>query len=464
MNSGPMSNGPVNSGPMSSGLMSSGSMGNWWCEHAWLPSGRIADRVLVSAADGVIDAIQVGVDPPTGAERLRGLVIPGLANTHSHAFHRALRGRTHQGSGDFWSWRDAMYRVAQRLDPDTYLALATAVYTEMALAGITCVGEFHYLHHDADGRRYADPNVMGHALMQAAAAAGIRLTLLDTCYLTGGFDQPLEGVQRRFSDGDAASWANRFESLTDSERVRIGAAIHSVRAVPAEQIPGVVKLAAEKPLHMHVSEQPAENNGCIAKYGRTPTQLLADTGALGSLSVAVHATHLTDGDAALLAATKTGVCLCPTTERDLADGIGPARDLAHRGVAVSLGSDSHAVIDLFEEARAVELDERLASRKRGCFSASALLQAATVNGHRALGWADAGELAIGMRADLVAVDLTSVRTAGCGTTIDTVVFAAAAADVTDVVVDGEYVVRDRAHVRIPDAAGAAQKSVAAVLP
>lgn len=425
---------------------------SWWCKHAWLPSGEVAARALIETAGGRITRVEVDVDPLPHSNRLHGLVIPGLANVHSHAFHRALRGHGQNARGDFWVWRERMYEVAQRLDPDSYLALATAVYAEMALAGITCVGEFHYLHHGVGGARYGDPNAMGAALIQAAHDTGVRLTLLDTCYLRGGFDTSINEPQRRFSDGDVAGWAQRLEHLRDGDGVRIGAAIHSVRALDPDEMSVVVKVADDRklPLHMHVSEQTAENEQCLAKYGRTPTAVLHDAGALRPGSVAVHATHLTDHDASLLASSGTGVCLCPTTERDLADGIGPAAALAASGVSLSLGSDSHAVIDLFEEARSVELDERLASQSRGHFTASQLLDAATRNGHQALGWPDAGAIAPGMRADLVAVDVGSPRTAGCGSTAEAVVFAASAVDVTDVVVGDRYVVRDRQHVSLPD--------------
>ena len=441
-------------------------MTTWWCEHAWLPDIGVADGVLVETEDGHIAAISVDAPPAADSNRLRGLVIPGLANAHSHAFHRALRGRAQRGAGDFWAWRNLMYDVAERLDPDSYYALARAVFAEMALAGVTCVGEFHYLHHAPGGARYSDANAMGHALMNAAVSAGVRITLLDTCYLTGGFGEPLQRPQLRFGDGSADSWATRVEQLTEHEGARIGAAIHSVRAVPMAE--AEVAAAAAKsndwPLHVHVSEQVAENEQCVEKYDRTPTQALADAGALTANSTAVHATHLTGGDVALLSKTGCGVCLCPTTERDLADGIGPARTLASQGVTLSLGSDSHAVIDLLEEARAVEMHERLSTNRRGRFGASELLRAATADGHRALGWPDAGVITIGMRADLVAVDLDSVRTAGAGATLDAAVFAATAADVTDVVVDDRYVVRDRQHLLIDDVARELATSIVAVLP
>jgi formiminoglutamate deiminase len=418
----------------------------WWCESAWLGDGP-ADHVLVEADGDRFTSVRSGVSCPDGATRLAGLTLPGMANAHSHAFHRALRGRTHGGSGTFWTWRETMYAVAARLDPDSYLALARAVYAEMALAGITCVGEFHYLHHGPDGTPYADPNAMGHALVAAAAEAGIRITLLDTCYLAGGIGAPLAGVQRRFGDGAADAWADRVAALKPSPHARIGAAIHSLRAVPLSDVDTVVKAAAGMPLHVHLSEQPAENDACLAAYGCTPARALADRGALGPRTTAVHATHLTPADIALLGGSGTHVCLCPTTERDLADGIGPAPELAAAGSPLTLGSDSHAVIDPFEEARAVELDERLRSGRRGSFGGGALLRASTVDGHRSLGW-DAGRIEAGTLADLVTVALDTPRTAG----IDPaqVVFAATAADVRQVVVGGRQVVRDGVHLTVGD--------------
>jgi formiminoglutamate deiminase len=304
---------------------------------------------------------------------------------------------------------------------------------------------------------------MGRSLIEAAAAVGVRLTLLDACYLTGGFRAPLQGAQLRFGDGDAQSWSTRVELLAGEENVRVGAAIHSVRAVSLDDMAFVAKVAADRglPLHFHLSEQLSENEQCAAFYSRTPARLLADAGALGAQSTAVHATHLTDGDIALLAGARSGVCLCPTTERDLADGIGPAGALSGAGIPLTLGSDSHAVIDLFEEMRGIEMGERVATYRRGNFTAAALLESATVAGHRALGWPDAGEIAPGNRADLVAVDLQSARTAACGVSAETVTFAATAADVTDVVVDDRQIVRDRRHVEI-DVASALTRAIAAV--
>jgi formiminoglutamate deiminase len=420
----------------------------YFAERAWI-GDRLERDVLIEVADGRFTAVI-----PGSAEegiRLDGLVLPGLANVHSHAFHRALRGRTHGGRGDFWSWRELMYAVAGGLDPLSYYALARAVYGEMALAGITCVGEFHYLHHGPDGTPYADPNAMAHALIAAAQDVGIRITLLDTLYLTSDVDgSPLDGVQRRFGDGDLEGWRNRAGKLTDGAHVRIGAALHSVRAVPAEDLSAFA--GYDRPLHIHLSEQRAENEQCLAKHGCTPTELLRRTGVLGPATTAVHATHLTGDDVTALSGT--GVCFCPTTERDLADGIGPARALADAGSPLSLGSDSHAVIDILEEARALEMDERLAARQRGRFGTAELIRAAT--NHAALGWTDAGSIAVGNRADLVAVDLGTVRTAG----IDPgqAVYAATAADVTQVVADGRHIVAEGRHIGF-DVAAALSRAI-----
>ncbi|WP_308169998.1 formimidoylglutamate deiminase [Acrocarpospora catenulata] len=414
----------------------------YWCEYAWLPEG-VTSAVRIEIANGRICAVIPG-QPPTGAI-LTGLTTPGFANAHSHAFHRALRGRTHADRGTFWTWRELMYRLVTRLDPDSYYRLARGVYAEMVLAGYTSVAEFHYLHHAPGGRRYADPNAMSTALVAAAQDAGIRLCLLDTCYLTGGFDRPLDGPQLCFGDGTAYDWAERLAAFRpESEQVVVGAAVHSVRAVPPVALPVVAGWARGRPLHVHLSEQRGENEDCLRAYGRTPAAVLADGGVLGPRTVAVHATHLTESDVSMISRSGTRACFCPTTERDLGDGIGPGRALLDAGVALCLGSDSHAVIDPFEETRALELDERLASQARGRFTGAELMAAAT--SHDALGFADAGRIEPGAAADLVTVTLGSVRTAGAEP--DGVLFAATAADVTQVLVAGRRVVHDGVHVRV----------------
>jgi formiminoglutamate deiminase len=433
----------------------------YWCERAWLPAG-VADRVRITVdRHGTIAAVESAVPPDPGDTRMPGLTLPGFANAHSHAFHRALRGRTHHGGGTFWTWREQMYAVAGRLDPDSYRRLATAAYAEMALAGVTCVGEFHYLHHAPDGSAYAEANAMGEALRSAAATAGIRLTLLDACYLTGGIGEPLAPAQARFGDGNAEAWAVRMAGLRADATTRIGAAIHSVRAVPAEQISVVVAAAADRPLHVHLSEQPAENDECRAAYGVTPAQLLHERGALGARTTAVHATHLTAVDIALLGSTATTACFCPTTERDLADGIGPARALFDAGTRLALGSDQHAVIDLLEEARALEMHERLNTLQRGRFTPAELVTALTAAGHAALGWPEAGRLAAGALADLVSVRLDTPRTAGVDP--GQVVLAATAADIGTVVVGGREVVTAGRH-RLGDVGRLLTDAIAEVSP
>ncbi|MET7615799.1 formimidoylglutamate deiminase [Streptomyces sp. NPDC005408] len=443
----------------------------YWAEHAWLDT-HVEPGVALEVSDGRFTAVRERVEaPPQGATVLRGLTIPGLANAHSHAFHRALRGTVQVGSGTFWTWREVMYQVASRLTPESYFALARAVYAEMALAGITAVGEFHYLHHAPGGAAYADPNAMGEALIAAAADAGIRITLLDTAYLSSAIRNKHSGEapnkhQLRFSDGTAEAWAERASALKGSDHALIGAAIHSVRAVPADQLSTVAEWASARnaPLHVHLSEQTAENDACLAAHGCTPTRLLADHGVLGPRTTGVHNTHLTNEDIALLGGTTTGTCMCPTTERDLADGIGPAVVLQRAGSPLSLGSDSHAVIDLLEEARAMELDERLRTRTRGHWTAAALLRAATADGHAALGRPDAGSIEPGALADFTTVALDSVRTAGPVPRLaaEAAVFAATAADVRHTVVGGRHVVRDGVHASVPDVPDALASSIAAL--
>ncbi len=407
-------------------------MTTYWAEQAWLPDGAVAG-VTLEVADGRFTRVEPG-PPPGDSTRLAGIVLPGFADVHGHAFHRALRGRTHADGGTFWSWREAMYAVAARLDPDSYLELARSAYTELARAGVSTVGEFHYLHHGPGGVPYQDPNAMAEALRQAAADAGVRLTLLDACYLAGGLSAdgylPLEGVQQRFGDRDADAWAARVADLAPSENARVGAAVHSVRAVPTAALSTVAGVGG--PLHVHLSEQPAENEACLAHHGRTPTALLAEHGVLSARTTAVHGTHLTPSDVDILATTTTGVCFCPSTEADLADGIGPAQALRDAGVRLSLGTDQHVRADLLAEARDLEMHQRLATGRRGIFEPAELIGALT--GHAALGWPDAGRLEAGARADLVAITLDPTAEPA------QVVFAASTADIHTVLIDGRRIV------------------------
>ena len=439
----------------------------YWCELAWLGGPGVESGVMLEVDGDRIAAVTTGVPArPERAVPLKGLTLPALANAHSHAFHRALRGRTHAGRGNFWTWRDLMYRVASRLDPGRCQRLARAVFAEMALAGIGVVGEFHYVHHRPGGDPYEDRNAMGLAVAAAARDAGIRLTLLDTLYLHGGLDpssgdgyEALRPEQARFSDGSADRWADRVESLAASvcgPTVTVGAAVHSVRAVDPPSIKVAADWARERgaPLHFHASEQPAENQQCLDVHGLTPTEVIARAGGLGPDTTLVHATHATGSDVALIGEAGAHCCLCPTTERDLADGTGPSIGLARAGAGLCLGSDSHAIVDILEEARTVELDQRAATNDRGVFSVEELASMATAGGYRSLGWHNGGVLEAGALADFATVGLESVRTAGtdAGSALAATIFAAGACDVRHLVVGGRVVVRGRAHTSVDVAA------------
>jgi formiminoglutamate deiminase len=294
----------------------------------------------------------------------------------------------------------------------------------MRLAGIDAVGEFHYLHHHENGTPYADPNETGEVLISAARDVGLRICLLDTCYTRGGLD--------RFRDTDADAWAARVTELAarhaDADDVVIGAAIHSVRGVPREQLATAAEALPDAPLHVHVSEQPAENEQCLAETGRTPVALLAEAGVWTERTSAVHATHLTEADAATLGEARSFVCFCPSTEAELADGIGPSVALRDAGARLTLGSDSNTVIDMFAEARAVEMHERLASGRRGAWSADQRWDAATSTGFASVGFPDGGDLSLA----------PSVRTAGS----DEPLWSATAADVVGPDLDPAEVAHD----------------------
>ena len=418
---------------------------------AWLGGPDLVSDVTIKERGGTIVSLSTETHDPE-AGRLSGIVLPGLVNAHSHAFHRLLRGRSHRQGGDFWLWREKLYEIARSLPPDGDERLATAVYTEMALAGVTTVSEFHYLHHQMSGAPYSDPNEMGHALVRAARNAGIRICLLDAGYFAAGFDDgPLDPVQTRFSDGSAEAWLDRVEALwaahEDDEDVVIGLAPHSVRAVPeSAHVTLVDRVHEGTPVHIHVSEQPAENRECLEATTLTPVGVLERVGVLGVDTTLIHCTHLTGNDIDLVGRSGSMVCYCATTERDLADGIGPARVLYESGAALCVGTDSHAVIAVFEEARGIELHTRLASGRRGSFSPEELMTTATTAGSRALGFRPIG-LEVGAPADFVVVDNDTPRLAGVdeGPLLDSVVYSASAADVTDVFVAGRRIVTGGEH-------------------
>ncbi|MFC9354577.1 formimidoylglutamate deiminase [Arthrobacter sp. NPDC057013] len=438
-------------------------MNGFWCEEALIEADggpTVATGVRLETQDGRIAGLTVGVTAEPGDQVLKGVVFPAAANAHSHAFHRILRGRTHDGRGDFWVWREQMYRSAGELTPEKYEKLATAVFAEMVVAGFSSVAEFHYVHHQPDGRPYAGKHGMELAVARAAMAAGIRLTLLDTLYLAGGIGAggaaaPLSEEQVRFGDAGAHGWLERLGALRAEvsgafppEMVSVGAALHSVRGVPEQDLKIVADhLPADIPLHIHLSEQPAENDACRKAYGVTPAGLLARHGLLTRRLSAVHATHLTPEDIRLLGEAGSTVVMCPTTEADLADGIGPARALSDAGVTISLGTDQHAVIDPWIEMRALEHGERLGSGQRGRFTPGELLAAATDGAAAAMATpVMPAALRTGAVCDLMAVAPDSVRTAG--SVAQQFAFSATASDVTDVVIAGELVASDGVHRRL----------------
>ena len=433
---------------------------------AWRGGDSAVANVRFTVSQGVITSVEDGVAAQASDVSIHGVVMPGLVNAHSHAFHRALRGRTHSGAGDFWSWRTPMYEIANNLTPDTYRQLAMMTFAEMALAGITGVGEFHYIHHQQDGTPYTNPNEMGLAMVDAAKHAGVRLALLDVAYLHAALDKPEPlAEQKRFSDGSIDGWLDRLDALGEGgTNWTVGMAPHSVRAVHPHELDEIVANRHGKVVHLHVSEQPAENAACVAATGKTPTQVLNDVGLLGSFTTAVHATHLTETDISLLGSSRTNVCFCPTTERDLADGVGPASALVAAGASLSFGTDSNALIDMFEESRAVEHNERLVSGKRGLHSSASLLAAATSGGATSLGWGAHG-IQPGAPADFIALSLMSVRLASFDPrqAAAHIVHSASPADVRDVWMGGRQVVADHRHTELSDVIGGLRSAIQAVV-
>lgn len=444
----------------------------WFAELAMLPGG-LAENVTFEVQDGRFTQVTARTSAPPDSRRLPGVVLPGLANVHSQVVHRALRAHTHAGARTAWSWREQLNALINRLDPESLQALATATFAEMALAGITSVGEFHYLHHDPDGRAYADPNVMGKAVAEAASAAGIRLTLVQTLYLSGGLaadgHYPLGAVQVRYGDPSAEAWATRVSRMAESADMRLGLGLPSVQHVPRRWMRQVKELAAagpharrsraRLPLHIQVSSDVEENEACVGYYGCSPTRVLLDEGLVDASLTAIHASHLNEQDVTILGRGKAAVAFCPSTQRDGGQELGPARELLGAGARLAVGSERHCSIDLFEEMRAIEMQERVRSGERGQLGLHALRLATTA--HDALGWPDAGMLRPGAMADAVAVRLDSVRTAGIKP--EQILMAATAADVTDVAVNGRFVVEDGQHV-LGDVARLLQIAIAALNP
>ncbi|MEP6707241.1 MAG: formimidoylglutamate deiminase [Pyrinomonadaceae bacterium] len=464
----------------------------------WLPDLIYADgrfqRDLALVCDGSGPIVRVApaneVENPT---RLNNrAMLPGLINAHSHAFQRVLRGRTEyrttNPADSFWTWREMMYSAAARLSPEDIYDASRMAFLEMILGGITAVGEFHYIHHNLEGEPYDDPNLLAKEVVRAARDVGLRIALLRVAYARAGFQTDSNPKQARFIERDPETYLRNLEALVGdlggssigregSSPSEIGGALpdgrasavagawvgvapHSVRAVPLEYLRQVVAYANEHelPVHMHVAEQMAEVSACIQEYGRSPVALLETEGSLSPYFTAVHAIHVTPKAIATLGRAGATVCACPTTERNLGDGVIPADSYFKEGVSIALGTDSHAQIDLLEDARELEYHLRLQRMERAVLAGAAatddgtatlaarLFDCATVNGAKSIG-APSGRLEPGRPADFftVGLDDPSIAGASADDLLASIVFSLGRAAVRDVVVGGKQIVSQGRH-------------------
>jgi formimidoylglutamate deiminase len=461
------------------------------------------DNAFVEAGPGV--GVRAG-----RVVRLPGrAMLPGMVNAHSHAFQRVIRGRTEyraaRASGSFWTWREEMYAAASRLTPEDIYDASRMAFMEMTLAGITSVGEFHYLHRTPDGREYDDPSLLACEVVRAAADVGLRIALLRVAYARAGYRKEPDDRQRRFIESDPETFIRNTQALMRglapdapdanievAPHAWVGVAPHSVRAVPVEYLREVEAFARAGGLHvhMHVAEQPAETEACLAETGRTPVALLAEEGVLSPRFTGVHAVHVTAEEVASLAAAGACVCACPTTERNLGDGVVPADLFFEHGVPVALGTDSHAQIDLLEDARELEYHLRLHTLRRNVLAparvedegraegdaaasasdkaadaasdkaadaegdagrgmsalAARLFECATLSGARSIG-AHAGAFEPGRVADFftVALDDPSIAGASGDDLLPAIVFSLSRAAVRETAVGGRLVTEQGRH-------------------
>ena len=451
-------------------------------ELAWLPdlvyTGGRFERGLAIVCDGrgrITRLASAGELAESNLVRLRGrALLPGLVNAHSHAFQRVIRGRTEhrssEKSDDFWTWREMMYSAATRLSPEDLYDASRMTFLEMALGGITGVGEFHYIHHAPDNSVYDDPNLLSKTVIRAARDVGLRICLLRVAYARSGYAAEQNPKQLRFIETDAEQFLKHVERLraeTEKEYAGgawVGVAPHSVRAVPLDYLRELFRYGQEKslPLHMHIAEQPAEIEASLNEYGRTPVALLETEGLLSERFTGVHGIHVTAEEAGWLARARAMVCACPTTERNLGDGIVPAELFFKAGVRVSLGTDSHTQIDLFEDARELEYNMRLEKLERVVLNqtidnrsalAASLFDCAARNGAESIGMqGGGGKLEPGLSADFFTVDLHHPTIAGAS--IDDllahIVFSLSPAAVREVVVGGRMIVEDGQHRAGPE--------------
>lgn len=425
--------------------------------------GFVSGRALLVGSDGRVQGIVAPDATAASTVHLPGkALLPGFVNVHSHAFQRLIRGKAESravSGRDFWSWRGTMYHAAARLDPAEVYDVARMTFLEMVLAGTTTVGEFHYLHTAPDGRPYDDPNLLAKQVIAAARSVGIRIVLLRCAYLRSGFELPRDPGQTRFFESRADFLAN-MEALTrefpaDSSEVRLGVAPHSIRAVPLDDLREIAAWARAQhlPIHMHMAEQVAENEACVREYGTAPVALLGNAGLLGPDWTAIHAIHIGADEAAMLAGADATIGSCPTTERNLGDGILAADDVLRKGVRIALGSDSQAQIDPLEDARELDYHLRLAQQQRAILDgidgesiAARLFDCATTNGARCLA-VPAGRFGPGAYADFFTVDRRDPSIAGhsADDLLPLIVFGMDRTAIRDVAVNGRLVVRDGRH-------------------
>jgi len=425
-----------------------------WFDTALLPGGW-AKNVRLTVADGLISSVETDAAPLAGDERGR-IAVPGVGNLHSHAFQRAMAGLTESGArggDDFWGWREVMYRFVERLTPEDVEAIAAQAFAEMLAGGFTRVGEFHYLHHDIDGRAYADPAEMIHRLVAAAETAGIGLTLLPVFYAHGGFGgQDVGPRQARFVnsvDEYARLLAAGRLAIAVAPGARIGVAPHSLRAVTSDELIEIVALADGGPIHIHVAEQTAEVEACLAWSGARPVAWLMGHADVDATWCLVHATHMDEAETARLAASGATAGLCPITEANLGDGLFPAVPYLAAGGAFGVGSDSNVAIDLAQELRLLEYGQRLERHGRGVLgSGASLFTGALAGGARALGEPRSG-IGVGAPADLVSLDTDhpALSERQGDVLLDSWIFAAGQSAVDGVWTRGAKVVEGGRHVR-----------------
>ena len=439
---------------------------------AWLPEliyvdGRFQSGRALACDHGVI--VQPRSENENAIRLTNRALLPGLINAHSHAFQRVIRGRTEYRTANskdsFWTWREMMYSAAARLTPEEVYDASRMAFLEMALSGITAVGEFHYLHHAPDGTPYDDPNLLAKEVVRAARDVGLRIALLRVAYARSGFETETNPKQVRFIETEPETYLKHLDRLQSDlaashREAWLGLAPHSVRAVPLDYLRRIVAFADEREMvvHMHVAEQPAEVSACIAEYGRSPVALLGTEGLLSTRFTGVHVIHVTPKAVGMLASSGATVCACPTTERNLGDGVVPVDEFMKQGVPVALGTDSHVEIDLLEDARELEYHLRLQKIERVILAgpddegrsalATRLFECATLNGAKSIG-APTGTLEPGSAADFFTVGLDDPSIAGASAEdlLSSIVFSLSRTAVKDVVVGGKRIVEDGRHAQ-----------------